>query len=209
MGEWEQVRAALAAEGVDPADFGRFVNRGVPGVIEPSTFDAERATPVLLAWLPRVRDRRLKEAIVGHLKTKAAKGVAVAPLADEFRRAHDDALRWQIGDVLRSVATPKDHDVILALAEDPRYGASRQMLVDSLWRVKSRGAEQVLTNALADPDVALHAGSALRRMIGNEHAVPRLAVLVDHSDERVAQAARRNLKRAKSALGPRRQAPPG
>jgi hypothetical protein len=209
VSEWEDVRAALAAAGIDPTDFGHFVNRVVPGVIEPSTFDQERATPILIEWLPRVRDARVKEAIVGHLKTRAAKGVAVALLADEFRRAEDDLLRWQIGDTLQTVVTPEQHDVLLALAEDQRYGMSRQMLIDNLWRVKSARAEQVLTRALTDPDVALHAGSALRRLTGNDEAAMRLAALVDHDDERVGRAARENLKRAEKALARQRKARSG
>jgi len=151
----------------------------------------------------------VKEAIVGHWKTRAAKGVAVALLADEFRRAEDDLLRWQIGDTLQTVVTPEQHDVLLALAEDQRYGMSRQMLIDNLWRVKSTRAEQVLTRALTDPDVALHAGSALRRLTGNDEAARRLAALVDHDDERVARAARVNLKRAERALARQRKAPSG
>jgi hypothetical protein len=209
VSEWEDIRAALAAAGIDPTDFGQFVNRVVPGVIEPSTFDQERATPLLIDWLPRVRDARVKEAIVGHLKTRAAKGVAVALLADEFRRAEDDLLRWQIGDTLQTVVTPEQHDVLLALAQDQRYGTSRQMLIDNLWRVKSACAKQVLTRALTDPDVALHAGSALRRLTGNDEAARRLAGLVDHDDERVARAARENLKRAEKALARQRKARSG
>jgi hypothetical protein len=54
----DSLKADLEAHGVDPSDLGRFVNRVVPGIIEPSTFDAERATPVLLEWLPRLDERR-------------------------------------------------------------------------------------------------------------------------------------------------------
>jgi HEAT repeat protein len=203
VNEWDDVRMALAAEGIDPADFGRFVNRGVPGVMEPSTFDAARATPVLLTCLGRVTDPTLKQAIVAHLKTRAAKGVAAPALIEAFREAEDEELRWQIGDTLQATMTPEHHDAVLALAEDRRYGIGRQMLVDSLWRMKSDRVEPVLQNALTDPDVALHAGSALRRVIGNERAVARLEPLVGHEDKRVLQAACWNLKRARRALAKR------
>jgi hypothetical protein len=197
------VSAALAAEGIDPADFGRFVNRVVPGVIKPSAFDAERATPVLLTCLGRVTDPKLKQTIVAHLKTRAAKGVAVPALLEAFREAEEEGLRWQIGDTLQAAMTPAHHDAVLALAEDRRYGMGRQMLVDSLWRVKSDRVEGVLADALTDPDVALHAGSALRRVIGNERAVARLEPLAGHEDRRVVQAASWNLKRARRALAKR------
>lgn len=75
------VKEALAAAGIDPTDFGRFVNRPFPGVLEPAHFDEERAVPVLLGWLPRVRSEYVKESMVRHLHTKAARGIAVEPLA--------------------------------------------------------------------------------------------------------------------------------
>jgi hypothetical protein len=52
--ELAAVEAALAAEGVDPRDLGRLVTRPFPGAIEPESFDAEAAFPVLLAFLPRL-----------------------------------------------------------------------------------------------------------------------------------------------------------
>lgn len=198
-GDADALTADLRAHGVDPADFGRFVNRAVPGVIEPSTFDAERATPVLLTWLPRVEER-LKPAIVGHLRTRAARGVAAGPLLHEFRTASDDNLRWQIGDVLQTVATPDHYEEIVELAGRREYGMGRQMLVDMLWRIKTDAARATLVASLDDPDVALHAGSALRRAIGNESALAHIEPLLDHPDERVAGAARTNAKRARKAL---------
>jgi hypothetical protein len=203
VSEWDDVCTALAAEGIDPADFGHFVNRVVPGVIELSTFDAERAMPVLLTCLGCVTDPRLKKTIISHLKTRAARGVAVPALIEAFREADEEGLRWQIGDTLQAAMTPIHHDAVLALAEDRRYGMGRQMLVDSLWRVKSDRVEPVLEDALTDPDVALHAGSALRRVIGNERAVACLEPLVGHEDRRVGQAASWNLKRARRALAKR------
>jgi hypothetical protein len=58
------VKAALAAAGIDPADFGRFVNRPFPGVLEPSRFDAEKTVPVLLEWLSKIASEYVKESIV-------------------------------------------------------------------------------------------------------------------------------------------------
>ncbi len=74
--EWDLVREGLKAASLDPTDFGRFVNRPSPGVIEPSSFDSVAATPVLMEWLPKVSDTALKQTIIGRLRNPAAKGVA-------------------------------------------------------------------------------------------------------------------------------------
>jgi hypothetical protein len=96
--EREALLAELEAAGLDTRDFGRFVNRVVPGVIEPSTFDAERATPILLRWLPRVGDRRLKESVVGHLKTKATDEAGRATrLGCSNDPADEQAKKWGDG----------------------------------------------------------------------------------------------------------------
>ena len=199
----ESLEADLEAHGIDPSDFGRFANRVVPGVIEPSTFDAERATPVLLEWLPRVTGRT-KHAVVGHLKTRAARGFAAGPLLAEFRATNDENLRWLIGDVLQAVATPDHHEEIVELAGRREFGSGRQMLVDMLWRIKTPESRAVLVESLDDPDVALHAGSALRRLIRNEEAVALLEPLVAHPEKTVAFAARTNLSRARKAIERRR-----
>jgi hypothetical protein len=61
--EWEVVREALRAEGVDPTDLARFVNVSHPGLpgFEPERFDVQAAYPVLLALLQRVKSRAVTE----------------------------------------------------------------------------------------------------------------------------------------------------
>jgi hypothetical protein len=68
---FEPLRRDLMAAGIDPSDFGRFVGRVVPGLIEPSGFDEDRAVPLLLKWLPRVENKDVRECIVRHLDTRA------------------------------------------------------------------------------------------------------------------------------------------
>jgi hypothetical protein len=49
---------------------------------------------------------------------------------------------------------------------EARYGQARQMIVDALWRfLRSPLVRPALTELVSDPDVALHAMSALRRTI--------------------------------------------
>src|ERR1039457_4992458 len=71
---------ALADAGIDTADFGRFVNRPFPGVIEPSRFDRERAVPILLEWLPRIANENVKESAVRRLLGPARRRLATQPL---------------------------------------------------------------------------------------------------------------------------------
>jgi hypothetical protein len=82
----EPVKAALAAAGIDTRDFGIFVNRPVPGVIEPAQFDAARAMPILLEWLPPVSTEKLRETMVRYLAIKTKDGSAAQALIEEFRR---------------------------------------------------------------------------------------------------------------------------
>lgn len=203
--EVEAVRAALRRAGIDPTDFGRFVGRVVPGVIEASRFDNAAATPILLEWLPRVRTPLAKELVARSLGHKGAKGVATGPLVDAFLEADEDHLKWAIASAIHDVVTPPDFDRVVELAADSRHGRARQMLVYMLWRVKTERAREVVLDALEDDDVALHAMSALRRMVGNEQARERVAPLVDHASPQIAWAARDTLKRIdKKLAGARR-----
>lgn len=195
---WNALLGELEKAGIDTTDFGRFVNRVVPGVIEPAYFDEERATPHLLKWLPAIADPSHKETVVRHLKNPAARGIAVDLLIEEFRHAPDD-LRWVIADTLQYIVTPKQHDAIVELAATHRYGASRQMLVDMLWRVKTDRAREVIIDSLKDPTVVLHASSALRRSVGNKQAITHLEPLARDADPRIARAAATHLKRAREA----------
>jgi hypothetical protein len=77
--EREAVRDALRQAGVDPTDLGRFVNRPNPNLrgLEPETFDTAAARPVLLEWLPRLTNPRVRSTIAARLR----QAVAVLALA--------------------------------------------------------------------------------------------------------------------------------
>jgi hypothetical protein len=193
--EWNLVRESLRSASIDPTDFGRFVNRPSPGVIEPSFFDSATATPVLLDWLPRVSDRGLKEVIVRHLRNPAAKGVATYVLMSEFAESEDDGLRWVLADALQYVATAEQRTLLIPLARERRYGIGRQMLFEAIGRLKTAEAVEAARRGLCDPDVALHAGAAFRRLVSADEAEAAFRALVTDSDRNVAKAAERNLKR--------------
>jgi hypothetical protein len=194
------VKAALTAAGIDANDISRFVNRALPGVIEPSYFDAEAAAPILIEWLPRTSNEYVKETIVRRLRTPAAKKLATETLVVEFTRVRHEGVKWVIGDVLAYVADKSQHPALVELAADPRHGRSRQMLIDMLWRLETARADEVLLAAIKDPDVTRHAISALRRRLGNEAVRPHIAALVDHPDGHVRDVARHQLKRIDKQL---------
>jgi HEAT repeat protein len=160
--EAEPLLAALENAGIDTVDFGIF------GPSSFTTFDFERAAPILVDWLPRVDDPQLKLVIVSSLAgQKAARGEGARRLVGDFRRPeyHDKAaLRWAIGDTLATIAGPGDADGIIDLLRDRSGGRARQMLCDALVRTRDPRRVDVLIDLIADDDVAGHAISALRRI---------------------------------------------
>lgn len=189
------MKEALAAAGIDPADFGRFVNRAFPGVIEPAHFDQDRAVPVLLHWLPRVRSEHVKESMVRHLRTKAARGIAVEPLVEEFKRSENPSYKWAVANTLQYICGKSDFPVLAELAGDSRHGGGRQPLVDMMWRIKTEQADRIIIAALGDPEVPFAAMSALRRRFGNVAARPHIEPLLSSEHERVRDSARQHLRR--------------
>jgi hypothetical protein len=64
---------------------------------------------------------------------------------------------------------------MLELSTNKRFGRSRQEIMGSLWRYrKDESVAPVLLELIHDPDVGLHAMSALRQTIGNAAALPHL-----------------------------------
>jgi len=129
----------------------------------------ENAVPVLLAWLPRVKDPKMKAEIVRALSVPWAKA-AVRPLIDEFRNIDPTAdptgtgLRWTVGNALSVIADDAVFDDLADLARDRRYGLARQMVVVSLGRSKREDAVNVLLELLDDDDVDGQAVKALGKL---------------------------------------------
>lgn len=196
----EPVKAALAAAGIDSRDFGRFVNRPVPGVIEPAQFDAARAMPILLDWLPRVSNEKLRETMVRYLAIKTKDGSAAQALIEEFRRPGSANYKWVVADSLAFACDKRHFNAITGLAADNSHATSRQPLIGMLWRIKTPAADQILINGISDPDIALAAMSALRRRFGNTAARQHLLPLLQHPDQRVRSAASQQLHRIDKQL---------
>lgn len=183
-------------------DLGRFVNNTEH--FAPSQFDERAAMPVLLDILPTATDAKLVEAIAGHLRRPWARPAAFPALRDAFERwAPTEPLAgWALGDALANAARRDDLSALLAIAGDARYGMCRQMIVYALPRFKaSRDVEPALVALLDDPDVALHAMSALRRSIGAEAALPHLRQIeAAHSGDSLGDTARREIRKAVKSL---------
>lgn len=200
--DFDRVRSVLRAHGVAGADdFGYFANNRKD--FRPSSFDERSAMPVLLEVLPTLSDPKALEATARHLRRPWAKPGAFRPLISAFRAwaPREPLAGWVIGDSLIAAASADDLDILIGLAEDRTFGMARQMIVHSLWRFRSDPrVAGVLSELAEDPDVCLHAMSALRRTVGNDAALPRLRQLSQaNPDRRVRDEAAKAMKQAERA----------
>jgi len=161
-------------------------------------FDYREAIPILLEWLPRIENRDVKESVVRALTVKWAKPDAAPVLVEEFRRAEDSSelgLRWAIGNALAEVADDSVFEETAALAEDRRFGRSREMVALALGNMKDPRAVEILRGLLADEDVAGHAVIALGKLRAEETRVD-IEPFLKHPKAWVRKEASRALKRS-------------
>jgi hypothetical protein len=113
-----------------------------------------------------------------------------------------DGAGWHLGDALGTAATAAQVEALLRISRTSRYGTARQMVVHSLGRFKkARGVPEELVVLIEDPDVALHAMQALRRVLGAQQALPHLErVEQEHRGTRVGEQASREAKKARKSL---------
>lgn len=128
------------------------------------------AIPVLLGWLPRLVDPKVKGEVVRALSVSWARPAATQLLIDEFRHVDSSidptgtGLRWTIGNALEVVFDDGSFDELVELATDDRYGKARQMVVLGLGKSKRPEAVEVLVGLTDDPDVDGHAVKALGKL---------------------------------------------
>ena len=183
---------ALAAAGVDPTDFGAF------GWASFSTFDFERAAPIIIEWLSRVLDTNVKDAMVRSLANQpAAQGEGTRRLLAEFARpehAGASNLKWAIGSAVATLARPDDADAIIAILCDRSHGRSRQEFCDALVRTRDPRRIDVLIELIDDDDLAAHAIMALRqcgyrrRVPEPDRVRPKLEALLQRPDSPIIGA---------------------
>ena len=199
MDDWARLRSALEDAGVrGAADVGRFVDNTER--FRPSELDERAALPVLLEQLPMLTDPDAVAAVAGHLRRPWARPRAYRALREAFgkwARTHP-SVGWALGDSLANAATRDHLSQLVELATDKIFGASRQMIVLSLWRFASDpDVPRTLIELCDDPDVSLHAMSALRRALGNEAALPYLRSNAEsHPNSQIREQAKREVKKA-------------
>jgi hypothetical protein len=202
--EWARLRARLSEAGVDGAsDLGRFVNS--PGTLAPSALDERAAMPVLLEALPGLTDPTLVAAVAGHLRRPWARPAAFDALLvafEEWAPRDDSPTGWHLGDALGTTATTHQVTTLLRLGTDPAYGTARQMVVHALGRfAKAPEVAPALVALVDDPDVALHAMQALRRVLGARDALPHLERAErEHAGTTVGDQAAREARKARRSL---------
>ncbi len=132
--------------------------------------DYKTAIPLLVSWLSRTRNPKIKEEIVRALSIRWAKRIAARPLIAEYDAlpANQHSLRWAIGNALDVVADDSVADDLIRLAVDRTYGEDRQMVVRALRHVHRDTAVPVLRALLDDNDVKGHAAIALRKLRAHE-----------------------------------------
>ena len=174
--EWEAIRAALRDAGVDPTDLARFVNAPDPAIrgLEPSTFDALRAYPVLLEWLPRVQATPVLDTLASRIRESGKRSESARVLIAKYR----ERPTWQLGDAIARTMTPAEHGDVVRLCADTSAGDERQMLVYALWRIKTDEARSLIRDLVRDPTVARHAMYSARRAFGDEEARTLIEPLV-------------------------------
>ena len=145
----------LAAAGIGVASFREIANRGVR---------AAAAVPVLLRWLHATPPGSLKTAIHSCLSKLPPSADTVQGLIKEFTAlegAGAEGIKWQIGATIAEHASLVAYEDFAALAEDPRHGSARQMLVLALGKMKNPAAIELLIRLLSDDEIAGHAVCAL------------------------------------------------
>ncbi|MBO0846257.1 MAG: HEAT repeat domain-containing protein [Nocardioides sp.] len=189
-----EIRRDLAEHGVEVTDLADLTQRG-------GRYSGEIAQ-VLVGWLPRtMEDPSLQEKVVRQLSVPWARTQALQPMLDLFRTAPGgspaaDARRWAVGNGLEVLATDAVFDEMAALAADPAYGRSRQMVV--LWLGKSKQhrerAVDVLLGLLDQHDVSGHAVKALAKL-KDPRSLDGLRRMTDDSRAWVRNSAKRTIQR--------------
>lgn len=128
--------------------------------------DWKKATPVLIKWLPQVKNSGLREAVIRLLSVPWLRGDPAGGtlMKMAFNPTLTSDLRWVIGNTIEVIADDKSFSDIKRLVTDRSYGTSRQMFVLALGRMKTPEAVPLLVNLLDDDDVNGHAIAALRKL---------------------------------------------
>lgn len=126
----------------------------------------KKATPILIEWLPQVKNSGLREAVIRLLSVPWLRGNPVGGtlMKMALNPTLSSDLRWVIGNTMEVIADDKSFSDIKKLVTDRSFGISRQMFVMALGRMKTPEAIPLLVDLLDDDDVNGHAIVALRKL---------------------------------------------
>lgn len=156
-----------------------------------------KAIYILLAFLPSINDKWIKEGVVRALTVKEARGKADQVLVKEFEAiSPEDSqrqnLKWAIGNALAVVATDAVAADLLRLAQDKIHGKTREMLVVALGNLHTEKSIDILINLLRDKEVCGHAIIALRKLKARK-AEPFIKPFTAHSKAWIRREAQKAL----------------
>lgn len=147
---------------------------------------------ILINWLPRINNVKVKEDIVRALAVPWAKSIAVKVLISEFKNADADSfsLKWAIANTLSVVADDDAVGSIIEVIKDSSHGKSREMLVVALGNTKQKRAEDTLINLLKDEQLVGHALIGIRKL-KSKKAYPHIGQFTNHETTWIRNEAKR------------------
>jgi HEAT repeat protein len=122
------------------------------------------ALPILLASLPNISDKDLKEDVVRSLSVPGAGPQVAKALVEQFETVEDMLLKWAIANGLSIIGDQSVAEDLFRLASDKRHGRAREMLVLSLGRLKHPNSIPIARALLEDQEVEGHALRALGQL---------------------------------------------
>lgn len=164
--DWEPIIAELEAQGFQmpsKAVRARYHDEVVYLKDPRDIKNLEDALPILIKWLPKIKNRSIKKALIQTIAVKGSKVDVLTPLVSAFLTEKDEDIKWTIGERLAYIANDETFDKVFALATDKRHGKARAMLVWGLGKMKKHREQAVkyLLEAINDKDVAVNAMIAL------------------------------------------------
>jgi hypothetical protein len=104
---------------------------------------------VLLDWLPRVKEDRVKESLV-HSLGAAREPFDGRPLVEAFVSDRSDTLRWPIANTIAEARPFGITEWVIEAVQTPAFGTSRQMLVLALARLATPETAMPILLSLLD-----------------------------------------------------------
>lgn len=122
-----------------------------------------RALPILLAHLPRPYPAPVREGIARALAVRETKALAWDVLTGLFVKEPEKCVRDGLAVAISAAADDEVLEDVIALAREPRHGASRVLLLWALERSKAPQARAALMELGSDPELTKEVDAIFRR----------------------------------------------